>query len=268
MSIRELDPDVREAATTFLLALADDDFVAGHRMSDWITVAPTIEEDNALASIAQDELGHARLWYEYVADATEYDLDGLALNRPADERRNSLLVEPEHGDYADTVAVNYLYDAAEHRLLRALEGGSVDPLADRAAQALDEEPFHREHAELWLERLAATEEGRTRLTRAFEDALSRASDLFAFPDDAIEPLVGAGVLATRPADIHAAWAAEVRSRLVDLPLDVGDDLPDAEEADPETNGRVGEHTAAMSRLIEQMHPDELVGDHPVNRPYP
>lgn len=101
----------RELAT-FLLSLADDEFVLGHRLSDWVTQAPTFEEDNTLASMAQDEMGHARLWYEAVlehdlpvpgelrpsVDGSPFDLDDLGLNRAPAARRNSVLVEPKHVD--------------------------------------------------------------------------------------------------------------------------------------------------------------------------
>ena len=89
----DLQGDARDAAAEFLLAVADDDFVWGHRLSEWVALGPTMEEDNALAAMSQDEFGHARLFYEYVAEHLGSDLDRLALNRRAGERRNSTLVD-------------------------------------------------------------------------------------------------------------------------------------------------------------------------------
>jgi len=269
MSVTDLSPDVRDAATAFLLAIADDEFVAGHRFTDWVAVGPTMEEDNALASIAQDELGHARLWYEYVADALDGDLDDLALNRPASERRNTVLVESPHEDFAAAIAVNVLYDAAEVLFLEALHDGDVAEIAARAAQALNEEAFHREHADLWLDRLTATEEGRARLTAAFQEAIPRAADLFAFDADRSEALVEGGVLARPVSDLAVDWAATVRADLDGSPLPLDETLEGIEpEGAPAQNGRRGEHTPALESLVTQLHPDNVVGDHPINRYQP
>jgi len=268
------EPTVEEAALReFLLGLADDDFALGHRLTDWVGLGPTMEEDNTLASIAQDELGHARLWYEALADRglVEGDLDDLALNRRPAARRNSTLVEVDHDDYADVVAISLLYHDAERRLLEAVADGDDADLAGRSRQALDEEPFHREHADLWSERLTATDEARSRLEAALAAALPRTTDLFAFPERVADPLVEAGTLAVDPAALRAEWAADVRDRLHALDLSVGDEALgalDAVDAAPERNGRVGEHTGALADLVDQIHAgdDVLVGDHPVLRP--
>lgn len=260
----DLAGDVRNKGTEFLLAIADDEFVWGHRLSEWVALGPTMEEDNALAAISQDEFGHARLFYEYVAENTERDLDDLALNRSANERRNTVLVETEHADFADTIAVNFLYDEAEVQLLQAIADGTVEPLSARAGQAIAEEPFHREHADLWLDRLAATAEGRGRLSRAIRTALPRAADYFAFRTEVVEPLVKAGLLARSPADIRLKWLSGVRERVADLPLELGHVI-DAADKEPERNGRLREHTPELASMIDDLHPNEHVGDHPVNR---
>ena len=261
-TVAGLPPEARGPATELLLALADDEFLRGHRLSEWVARGPTMEEDNALASISQDEFGHARLFYEAVADELGSDLDALALNRAAAERRNTRLVEAPQSDFADTVAVNYLYDAAERLVLEALADGEAGAIADYAAQALREEPFHREHADVWLDRLVATAEGRKRLGRAFADAIPRAADYFAFEPATVDPLVDAGVLARPLAPLRGAWAATVRERLAGLPLDLETALDDL-EAPPDANGRAGEHTGALKSTIDEMHPRDLVGDYPV-----
>jgi len=258
----DVPEDAREAATEFLLALADDEFVWGHRLSEWVARGPTMEEDNTLASMSQDEFGHARLFYEYVSGALGSDLDDLALNRHATERRNTRLVEAEHRDFADVVAINFLYDAAERLVLEALVDGEATELASFAAQAAAEEPFHREHADAWLDRLVTTDEGRARLSRAFAEAVPRAADYFAFDGATVETLLDAGVLTRGVDDLRGEWVAAVRARLADLPLDLEDHL-DALDAPPEQNGRAGRHTDALKVMIDELHPEDLVGDYPV-----
>lgn len=293
--------------TTFLLAIADDEFVFGHRLSDWVTQAPTFEEDNTLASMAQDEMGHARMWYEAVVDrdvpvpadlrpsveGASYDLDDLGLNRAPEARRNSVLVEPKHVDvqraelrtealrgpdgefrrdpeeaikFEDLIAIGALYHDAERLLLESLNEGSDADLAARAEAVLTEEPFHREHVEQWLDRLTATDEGRERLSTAFREHVPKAADLFAFPDEVVDPLVDAGVLARTPADLQEEWVETVRDRLLGRSLDLDGPL-DALGGDPETNGRRGEHTEDLDQLVGEIHSAEagLVGEHPVTR---
>lgn len=256
----DLEGDVREAAATVLLAVADDDFVWGHRLSEWVALGPTMEEDNTLAAMSQDELGHARLFYEYVADHVGSDLDRLALNRPAGERRNTTLVEAPHADFADTIAINYCYDEAERRLLGTIADGNVEALAARANQARSEEPFHREHADRWLDRLVATDEGRERLTRALREALPRAADYFAFDGETTATLVETGVLAEDPAAHRGEWLDAMRERLVEFPVA---DALEAAAGEPERNGRRGEHTDDLASMIDDMHPEGHVGDHPI-----
>ena len=57
----------RSALAELLLALADDEFVTGYANSEWTGIAPILEEDLAFSSLAQDELGHAKLLYELLA---------------------------------------------------------------------------------------------------------------------------------------------------------------------------------------------------------
>ena len=59
-----LDPQLRAAIAGLLLTMADDEFVIGFRDSEWTGIAPMLEEDVAFSSLAQDEIGHARLLYE------------------------------------------------------------------------------------------------------------------------------------------------------------------------------------------------------------
>lgn len=253
-------PDVDSAAMeTLLLSLADDEFVMGHRLAYWVARGPTIEADNEVSAIVQEELGHARLWYELVAGDGE-TLEDLAIGRPAAERRNSVLVEPAAGDFGETVVRQFLYDRAEKRLLASLRGGTHDVLSARAGVALQEEAFHREHADVWLDRLSGTEKGRERLAAGFASCLPRCRDLFAFDDGVRAALSESGVLERPFGALHTAWIGEVVVSLEEPPLDVplrdsptGVDaagVPDVLEGRPEPNGRAGEHTDHLVELVE------------------
>lgn len=270
----EFDPATSDAVGEFLLTVADDEFVVGHRYTDWVAVGPTLEEDNTLASIAQDELGHARLWYEYLleadyslplADASDPVIEDLSINRPADTRANSTLVEQSQTDFAHAVAVNFLYDEYEGLLLEALADGAVTAIADRASMARNEEPFHREHADRWLDRLTATEEGRERLDAAFDRSLELSQDLFSFDDAVAEAAFDAGVIDTPLPDLREEWCATVSVRLDELPIDASIMYEDFSADAPQPNGRAREHTDELDDMIDQMHADNLAGSHPVTR---
>lgn len=244
------DAAALSATDRLALAMADDELLTGHHLGYWVARAPTIEEDNAMSSVVQDEMGHARLWYEVVAEGSETDLVDLAFDRPVDQRRNSVIVEPPFEDYGETVVRNLVYNEAERLLVEAIEGGSDGTLAERAEVILDEEPYHREHASTWTDRLVATEEGRSRIRGAVERTLPNARDYFAFPEDLAATLVEEGVLARTPADLRGDWVDAVSAHLADLPLEFDRSPADVLVESPETNGRAGEHTQDLAAVVD------------------
>jgi ring-1,2-phenylacetyl-CoA epoxidase subunit PaaC len=133
-----------------LLELADDELVIGWRDSEWTGIAPTLEEDVAFSSIAQNEIGHARAIYELLSE----DADVLAFDRKPEEYRCSPLVEVRLLDWAHAIARRYLYEQADRVRIELLMQ-SDDPAVAGLARKIDrEEVYHRMHAELWAARLA------------------------------------------------------------------------------------------------------------------
>jgi ring-1,2-phenylacetyl-CoA epoxidase subunit PaaC len=137
-----------------LLAFADDELIVGWRDSEWTGIAPTLEEDVAFSSIAQNEIGHARALYELAAVELGTDADALAFDRAPEEYRCAPLVELNlTGDWALTIARRYLYEVADELRLRELIASDDAELAGLAAKIDREEVYHRMHAELWAARL-------------------------------------------------------------------------------------------------------------------
>jgi ring-1,2-phenylacetyl-CoA epoxidase subunit PaaC len=133
-----------------LLAIADDELVLGWRDSEWTGIAPMLEEDVALSSIAQNEIGHARALYQLLSQ----DADALAFDRAPEEYRCSQLVELRFvPDWARTIARRVLYEAADELRLEALKRSSDAAVAGLAAKIDREEAYHRMHAEMWRDRL-------------------------------------------------------------------------------------------------------------------
>jgi ring-1,2-phenylacetyl-CoA epoxidase subunit PaaC len=152
-----------------LLAVADDELLIGWRDSEWTGIAPFLEEDVAFSSIAQGEIGHARALYELAAQELRSDPDTLAFDREPDEYRSSPLVELQLvPDWARTVARHWLYETADAIRVAALKESEWDELAGLAAKIEREEVYHRMHAEMWAERLRASDESRAR----FEEAVA------------------------------------------------------------------------------------------------
>jgi ring-1,2-phenylacetyl-CoA epoxidase subunit PaaC len=136
-----------------LLAIADDELILGWRDSEWTGIAPTLEEDVAFSSIAQNEIGHARALYELAAAETGTDADALAFDRQPDEYRCAPLVELRLLDWARTIARRYLYEEADRVRIDALRRDADQDLARLAAKIDREETYHRMHAEMWAARL-------------------------------------------------------------------------------------------------------------------
>ena len=136
-----------------LLEIADDELILGWRDSEWTGIAPSLEEDVAFSSIAQNEIGHARALYELAARDLGTDADALALDRSPEEYRNAQLVELRRLDWAHTIARHWLYETADEVRLAALKESDDTEVAGLAAKMDREEAYHRVHAQMWADRL-------------------------------------------------------------------------------------------------------------------
>jgi ring-1,2-phenylacetyl-CoA epoxidase subunit PaaC len=142
------------ARSDLLLQLADDELILGWRDSEWTGIAPTLEEDVAFSSIAQNEIGHARALYELAAEDLGTDADTLAFDRAPKDYRCAPLVELRLiDDWAHTIARRYLYEEADRVRIEALKQSDDAELAGLATKIDREEVYHRLHAELWAGRL-------------------------------------------------------------------------------------------------------------------
>jgi ring-1,2-phenylacetyl-CoA epoxidase subunit PaaC len=152
-----------------LLPIADDELILGWRNSEWTGIAPSLEEDVAFSSIAQNEIGHARALYELAARELGTDADALAFDREPEEYRSAPLVELRRLEWARTIARHWLYETADATRLEALKASPDPELAGIAAKIDREEAYHRIHAEMWIDRLLGSDEGRPRLDEALEE---------------------------------------------------------------------------------------------------
>ena len=185
--------EVSPVAGAALLALADDELIIGHRHSEWLGLSPFLEEDLAMASIAQDELGHARalfalLWPNWA------DREAMVVRRPAEEWRSGPLSEIATPTWETHLIRHLLHDMGEelcwYELVRA-HSGSVPGLEALASKALAEERYHRRHAIDLVVRLGA---GSTEANGRLQTALDRLWPVaVASIDDVLVPGLIAGV---------------------------------------------------------------------------
>ena len=143
--------EISEAGRDVLLAFADDEHLMGQQHTEWIGVAPFLEEDLAFASIGQDELGHAAMLFEALVGDDDTAIDAAAFFREAPAWRSCALVEINLADWSDTLVRHWLYDAAEELRWQLFKGSSLATLGDIAERALSEERFHRRHADALLD---------------------------------------------------------------------------------------------------------------------
>ena len=136
-----------------LIEIADDELILGWRDSEWTGIAPSLEEDVAFSSIAQNEIGHARALYELAAAELGTTADELAFDRDPSEYRSAQLVEQRRMDWAHTIARHFLYETADEIRLAALKESDDAEVAGLAAKMDREEQYHRLHARMWAERL-------------------------------------------------------------------------------------------------------------------
>ena len=234
---------VQTALIHKLTALADDEFVLGHRNSEWTGHAPILEEDIALANLAQDELGHATLWYGLRGALDGSDPDKLVYFRGEEAWRNVRMLELPKGDWAFTMLRQYLFDAFEHVHLPRLEESTHTPTTEAAAKIRREEHFHLQHTHVWVERLGlGTEESQGRMQRALDELWPLAGQLFMpLPDEAV--LVQEGMVPDLK-EVREAWLEHVTPHLTASGLTVpATDTPPASRE---------EHTEHLTRLLDDL----------------
>ena len=218
------------------LALGDDALVLSHRLGEWAGHAPVLEEEVALANIALDLLGQARILLSLVGDEDE-----LTYLREERSFRNLQLVEQPNGDFAHTIARQLYFSTYQHLLHGQLAAGESE-FAPLAAKAVKETAYHRDHAEQWTRRLGdGTEESHGRMQHAL-DALWR------FTGEPFQPVEG--VAGVNWQTLEADWLASVTGVLERATLTV----PEG----PRTGawaagaGRQGLHTEPFGRMIAEM----------------
>ena len=239
--------DDRDLLFRYVLAHADDNLILAQRLSGWISRAPDLEEDIALANIALDILGRARMLLDYAGrlEGRNRTEDDLAMFRSEREFTNLLLVEQPNGDFAHTMVRQFFFDAYQRALWDRLCDSEDATLSGIAGKAIKETRYHLRHSGAWLIRLGRGTEESHRRTQGAVDGLWRFTAEMFEALDADRHLAAAG-LGVDPSSLETGWERCVQETLAEAGLQI----PDRGFA--RLGGRSGFHTEHLGLILAEM----------------
>jgi ring-1,2-phenylacetyl-CoA epoxidase subunit PaaC len=244
-------PDDVDAAdlTAYCLMLGDDALVLSHRLQQWITRLPELEEEAAVANVALDLLGQARLLLSRAAAAENSGRgeDDYAYRREQHEFLNVRLVERADADFGEMVTRLLIFSAFRLAVLQRLRNSHDPVLAAIAAKATNEVTYHRDYAAGWVVRLGdGTELSHDRMVAALDAVWPYVDELFR-ASDVERRLTG---VAVDPGEVRN----EVETVLEQVLSEAGLKRPDVPPAAlvAGRGGREGVHTEALSYILAEM----------------
>jgi ring-1,2-phenylacetyl-CoA epoxidase subunit PaaC len=231
----------------YILRIADDSLICGHRLSEWCGHGPILEEDIALTNMALDLIGQATTLLEYAGkvEGEGRDEDQLAFLRYERDYCNSLLVEQPNGDYGMTIIRQFLFDAFRLPLFEMLQHSKDEQLAAIAQKSLKETKYHYRHSAEWVIRLGdGTDESHKRIQSSLDLMWRYSSDLFS--SDEVQSAMEEAGIAPKMTDLKAKWQESVHAVLNEATLTI-----------PKNNweqvgGRIGKHSEHLGYLLAEM----------------
>ena len=240
-------PTSADPRAAWLIRLGDATLILGHRMSEWLSRAPTLEEDIAMANLSLDLIGQTRALYARACEL-EGDLRDetvLAYRRFEPEFRNPLIVEQPNGNFADTMARHLIFSAYAAPLYEKLAFSNDAETGGIAIRSAREMAYHLRHAGEWMIRLGdGTAESHAKAQAALDDLWPYVGELF--EADELDLEVAASGFGVDPSTLRADFDAAVdavlgRARLV-RPRTRGS----------QRGGRSGRHSEHLGHILAQM----------------
>ena len=232
---------------TYIVRHADDNMVLGQRLSEYISKAPDLEEDLAIANFALDHIGVAQHLFTYVA-AVENDgrnADDLAMLRSEREYTNLLLVEQPHADFAELMVRQFLFDSYQVLLWRSLAASCDETISGIAQRAAKEATYHLRHSCGWVIRLGdGTQESHERMQAAVGRMWRFTGEMFE-TDDLDRQMVTDGI-GVDVSTLRDEWQTNVDAVLEEATLSRPEDPYQA------SGGRTGRHTEFLGKLLAEM----------------
>ncbi len=231
----------------YAIGLGDDALTLGHRLSEWCSHGPYLEEDIALINISLDYIGRARMFLDHAAtvEGEGRDEDQLAYFRDDREFRNRLIFELPRGDFAETIARQCIVDPFYVLFFEALMQSKDPVLAGIAGKAIKESRYHWKHTHSWMLRLGdGTAESHQRILTALDEVWGYHFELFEMTDLDRE-LLDAGI-AVDLAALKPKWDSMIDEVLTAATL------TRPEDTWRQSGGRNGEHTEHLGHLLTEL----------------
>ena len=231
-----------------LLRLGDDNFILGHRISEWCGHAPTLEEDLALPNIALDLIGHAQALYGMASklDLVSRDEDQLAFLRFEHEYKNLLLVEQDNGHFGNTV-LRLFYFSTYMKMIweKTKEAAALVDLKSFAVKAYNETVYHVRYSSEWVKRLGnGTHESNHKMLEATDNLAPFVGELFL--EDSFSREAEQRKILPNVKSLLEDWKKEVFIVLDDSNLKLGD------ISLQKHGGRRGIHTEAFGYILSEL----------------
>lgn len=239
--------DSKQALIHVLLRLGDTALIHGHRLSEWCSKGPFLEEDLALTNIALDHIGKAQAFLNYAGEVEglERNADDLAYKRDERHFYNFLLAELPNGDFAYTITRLLFLAQYECLLYDLLSNADDEVLKGIAVKSLKESKYHLAHASSWVKRLGlGTEESHGRMQNAINQIWTYTGELF----ESNEGFSGLKLTNNKMTfiDIADFWHSQIRSILAEANLQI----PNIDFM--QTGGAKGIHTEHLGHLLAEM----------------
>ncbi|MBI2259025.1 MAG: phenylacetate-CoA oxygenase subunit PaaC [Flavobacteriia bacterium] len=228
----------------YILRIADDSFILGHRLSEWCGHGPILEEDIALTNFALDFIGQANILYDYCAELKKNvtNADEIAFLRKEIEYKNLILVELPNGDFAQTMLRQYLFDCFRIHFFDMLSNSSDDFLQAFAQKALLETKYHYKHSSEWILRLGiGTSLSNEKMQNALNYVMKYSNELF-FMDEVDQDLISQNI-GVDLAIIQTIWEKEVVAHLTKANLKI------PSEKNTFYVGRKGKHSEFFGYIL-------------------
>ena len=234
---------------SYCLMLGDDALVLSHRLQEWITRLPELEEEAAVANIALDLLGQARLLLSRAgaADGTGRVDDAYAFGREAEDFLNVRLVESADDDFAELIVRLLIFSAWRLALLGQLRGSADPVLSAIAGKAVNEVAYHRDYAAQWAVRLGDGTEHSHRLGQAALDKIWPLVDEL-FVTHPVETRLGG--VAADPSTVRDEVNEALNHVLTEATLEHPRGVPLTHPAGPV--GRDGAHTETFGDMLADL----------------
>lgn len=242
-----MNSDTKKLLLNYCLGLGDDSLVLGHRLSEWCSNGPFLEEDLALTNVALDFVGRARMFYAYSADLDDLKRseDDFAFLRDCRDYRNLLINELPNGDFAFTLARQLMIDVYDLAFFTELAQSKDAMLAGIAGKAVKESHYHLRRSQDWILRLGdGTDESHQRVQNAFNQLWPYWPEMFEISADE-QLLVDAGIAVDRT-ELKADWESEMHRIMRKATLRIPDDEMNI------SGGRDGIHSEHLGFLLAEM----------------